>query len=104
MTPAELTDKSALIQTPFKHRILAVFQGSIEFSEKGYRLFEKSLGTFLKMGRHSVQIGCLLRLNWVGTQFLKINYSFLTRSIATYPLVGLLYFLVDKQREFDELE
>ena len=27
----------------------------VEFLEKGYRLFQKRVGTFLKMGRHSAQ-------------------------------------------------
>ena len=74
-------------------RTLAVFQGSIDFWEKGYRLFGKSLGTFLKMGRHSVRIGCLLRSDWVGTPFPEINYSVLTGLMIPCLFMDLLYFM-----------
>ena len=57
MIPAKVADDSALVQTSLNNRDLAVFQVSIEFLKKGYRLFGKSLGSFLKMGRDSVRIG-----------------------------------------------
>ena len=92
-TSPRLTDDSVSSQTPSKKRLQPIFQGSIDFSEKGYRLFGKSLGTFLKLGRHSVRIGCLLRSDWVGTQFPKIAYPVLTGLIAIHRLDGLLYFM-----------
>ena len=73
-------------------RALAVFQGSIDFSKKGYRLFGKSLYPFLKLGRHSVRIGCLLRSDWVGTPFGWNNYSVLTGLVVSCQPVDLLYF------------
>ena len=66
-------------------RALAVFQGSIDFSEKGYRLFGKSLGTFLKLGRHSVFGNKLLRFDGVNKSL------FVHGLIVFYMLIRMMY-------------